>query len=185
MNLKDFFAIGGTEQQLNNPKFDVKEFMTNFISDDEMEMIILEETLKINEFHDQTTDDDLSHQFGYISRKYKEKMIDDIHVEKVIDSKEDKLKSNKYYSNMDIQIIENRCLEIGRSQGYDLAYELAKVDYQFFEYQDRNLGDPTLRNRLLKIAKVRDIISKEDELIIDDILNKYSDKNKKTTQGVI
>lgn len=32
---EEFFAVGGTDQHLNDPKFDEKEFMTNFSEEDE------------------------------------------------------------------------------------------------------------------------------------------------------
>jgi hypothetical protein len=177
MTKEEFFAVGGTDQHLNDPKFDEKEFMTNFISDDEFESLIEVEVSKINEFHEQTIDENLYHSMDYIYRTYDEKMINDINVEKVISSKEINMlkihRNNSSYSNLDIKRIENRCIEIGRSQGYDLAYELAKLDYEFFEIGDWSLAEPTLRNRLFKIVNVRNVISTEDEIIIDNILNKY------------
>lgn len=177
MTKEEFFAVGGTEKHLVDPKFDVTEFMTNFISDDEFESLIEEEVSKINEFHEQTIDDNLYYSMDYIYRTYDEKMINDINVERVIFSKEINMhhihRNHSCCSDLDIKRIENRCIEIGRSQGYDLAYELAKLDYEFFEIEDWSLADPTLRNRLLKIVKIRNLISKEDETIIDGILNKY------------
>ena len=177
MTKEDFFAVGGTDQHLKDPKFDVKEFMTNFISDDEFESLIEAEVSKINEFHEQTIDENLYHSMDYNYRRYDKKIINHIHVEKVSFSKD----MNSFntpvnyscYSNLDINRIENRCIEIGRSQGYDLAYELAKLDYEFFEIGDWSLAEPTLRNRLFKIVNVRNVISNEDEIIIDTILNKY------------
>ena len=35
MTKEEFFAVGGTDQHLNDPKFDEKEFMTNFSEEDE------------------------------------------------------------------------------------------------------------------------------------------------------
>ena len=177
MTKEEFFAVGGTDQHLKDPNFDIVEFMTNFISDDEFESIIEAEVSKINEFHEQTIDENLYHSMDYIYRTYDEKMINDINVEKVISSKDMNMFNTPVnyscYSNLDIKRIENRCIEIGRSQGYDLAYELAKLDYEFFETGDSSLAEPTLRKRLFKIVNVRNVISNEDEIIIDTILNKY------------
>ena len=78
MTTEEFFAVGGTDQHLKDPKFDVREFMTNFISDDEFESLIEAEVSKINEFHEQTIDENLYHSMDYIYRTYDEKMINDI-----------------------------------------------------------------------------------------------------------
>jgi len=177
MTKQEFFAVGGTEEHLVDPKFDVTEFMTNFISDDEFESMTKE---KINEFHEQTIDKDIYHSMDYIYRTYDEKIINHINVEKVSFKEintSNILENYHCCSNLDLKRIENQFLEKGRSEGYELAYELAKVDYEFFEIGEWSLADPTLRNRLIKIVNVRNVISKEDEITIDTILNRYLQKN--------
>ena len=50
MTKEEFFAVGGTDQHLKDPNFDIVEFMTNFISDDEFESIIEAEVSKSMNF---------------------------------------------------------------------------------------------------------------------------------------
>ena len=46
---EEFFAVGGTDQHLNDPKFDEKEFMTNFSEEDKFGIELLHTSPLIDE----------------------------------------------------------------------------------------------------------------------------------------